>query len=303
MYGDKLFAVKVMLFTERITSNWKRLNSIKSEHHEDACDEDQRLKRHYQKLIRKIEQEIQEDLKAGGLKIVDYTGQEYTPEILAKPINLENFKSGDKLYVAHVWEPVIIDRDGNILRNGVVSLGKVGCPDDDEEMAAFTGGPEAKSNLDRRLERLKQSPIPPPKLQAMCYSPLLPRLEDVRTVSFICPVCGTNTVHRVYPGDDLLSLDEIRDCAQEIRDMGFEIYLEERCFCSKCSGEISDNPAWRITIGDRTFYVDFYYWRDDCELLKKFLRAKNKSDFDRLMMQIDGDTSRLEVLLGEKPAP
>ena len=156
----------------------------------------------------------------------------------------------------------------------------------------------SRDNLNKRLETLKKSPIPPPKPRAMCYSLARPRPEDERTFSFICPICGTKTIHRVYRRDQFLNLDEIRDHAQSVRDMGFEIYLEERCFCSRCKVEVPEGPAWRITIESHTFYVKFSYGKGDCDLLKKFLSPKKKNDFDKLMEEIDGKTSRLEALLG-----
>jgi len=159
----------------------------------------------------------------------------------------------------------------------------------------------SRENLDKRLETLKKSPIPPPEQRAMCYSPSTSFLDEEKlTISFICPVCGSKTIHRVYSWDELANLDEIRDCAQSIRDMGFEIYLEEKCFCSKCKTDVPEGPAWRITIDNRTFYVEFYNAFRDCNLLKKFLSAKNKNDFDNLMDAIEGNTSRLETLLGIK---
>ena len=157
-----------------------------------------------------------------------------------------------------------------------------------------------KENLDKRLETLKQSPIPPPKPRAMCYSISPARPEDMLTFSFICPICGTKTIHRVYRWDQLLRLDKIRDLAQSVRDMGFEIYLEEKCFCSRCKVEVPEGPAWRITIDSQTFYVKFYSAELDCDLLKKFLSARDKSDYDQLMQEIEGNTSRLEKLLGLK---
>ena len=158
----------------------------------------------------------------------------------------------------------------------------------------------SRENLDKRLEALKQSPIPPPKPRAMCYSIRRPRPEDERTYSFICPVCGTKTIHRTYYWNQFFNLDEIRDQAQSVRDAGFEIYLEERCFCSKCKSDVPEGPAWRICIDGKTFYVKIGYAKGDCDLLKKFLSARGKSDFDKLMEQVEGNLSRLEILLGKR---
>ncbi len=157
-----------------------------------------------------------------------------------------------------------------------------------------------KDNLDKKLAILKKAPVPPPKPRAMCYSYTPKRPEDTLTFSYICPICGTKTIHHVSQWSELFRLEEIRDQAQSVRDMGFEIYLEEKCFCSKCKIEVPEGPVWRITIDAHTFYVKFYSSKLDCDLLKKFLSARAKSDYDNLMDEIEGDTSRLEKLLGIK---
>ncbi|NMA07177.1 MAG: hypothetical protein GX928_05640 [Ruminococcaceae bacterium] len=158
----------------------------------------------------------------------------------------------------------------------------------------------SRKNLETRLQELKESPVPPPKPRAMCYSMKRPGPEDELTTSYICPICGTKTIHRIYKWDELTQLDEIRDAAQELRDLGLEIYLEERYYCEVCKKDVPNHESWRISIENKIFFVRLYSWRQDYNILKLFLTAKNKNDFDMLMEKIEGNTQRLETLLGKE---
>lgn len=175
-------------------------------------------------------------------------------------------------------------------------IGFSGIKDIDEFPSNFF----SRKNLETRLQTLKESPVPPPKSRAMCYSLKRPGPEDELTANYICPICGTKTIHRIYKWDKLTQLDEIRDAAQELRELGFEIYFEERYYCELCKEEVPDHESWRISIENKTFFVMVYAWRQDYNILKHFLTAKNKNDFDMLMGEIEGNTKRLETLLGKE---
>jgi len=159
----------------------------------------------------------------------------------------------------------------------------------------------SKDKLDEKLALLKQSPVPPPEPIAMCYSIALPSPEDQKTFSYICPLCGRKTTHSVDKWDILFQLDQIRDASQTLREKGLEIYLDDKNLCSNCCkpryalGEL----FWRITIGERTHFVEIYDWENDYSILTSFLSARNKSDYDKLMLKLSGDLSRLEILLGK----
>ena len=160
----------------------------------------------------------------------------------------------------------------------------------------------SKDRLDERLALLKQSPVPPPKPRAMCYSIRPPSPEDQKTFSYVCPLCGRRTTHSVYKWDILFELDQIRDASQSLREKGFEIYLDDKNLCSNCciSSDTLGKLFWKITIGERTHSVRIYGWKNDYSILTSFLSAHDKSDYDKLMAELSGDLSRLEILLGGK---
>ena len=158
----------------------------------------------------------------------------------------------------------------------------------------------SKDKLDEKLALLKQSPVPPPEPIAMCYSIAPPSPEDKKTFSYICPLCGRKTTLSVYKWDILFQLDQIRDASQTLREKGFEIYLDDKNLClSCCKSECFGDLFWRITIGERTHFVRIYDWENDYSILTRFLSARNKSDYDKLMLKLSGDLSRLEILLGK----
>ena len=86
---------------------------------------DAKEQQRYQGKIRWFVKKTDEALKSAGLNMVNYEGRPYDPGIPATPINLEDFKADEKLYVMQMLEPVIVDSEGKIVKTGTVSLGRV----------------------------------------------------------------------------------------------------------------------------------------------------------------------------------
>lgn len=63
-------------------------------------------------------------LEEAGMKLVDYEGYPYDSGIPATPINLDDFSEDDSLYIGQMIEPVVIDKNGNVIHTGTVSLQK-----------------------------------------------------------------------------------------------------------------------------------------------------------------------------------
>ena len=123
--------------------------------------------------------------------------------------------------------------------------------------------------------------------------------EGKREFKYSCPICGKITAHSLYCWDDMFKLDECQKAAKEIRDIGFDITFEERNMCSNCriKPDMFGKKMWKITIGDKMFYVTACMSRD-CHLLKMFLTAHETKDYERLINYVRGDISSLEELRG-----
>ena len=93
-----------------------------------------RFSRNYERLLDKMDagertrhisqlrwflQKLVESLELVGMRLVDVSGQPYTPGSAVTPINLDEFDSDDELVISYMLEPVIMDQ------NGVVRMGKV----------------------------------------------------------------------------------------------------------------------------------------------------------------------------------
>ena len=74
--------------------------------------------------MRWFSKKMDEALSSVGLKLVNYERMAYDPGLPATPINLEDFSSDEKLYIAQMFEPVIMDNDGNVIKSGTFSLGR-----------------------------------------------------------------------------------------------------------------------------------------------------------------------------------
>ncbi len=71
-----------------------------------------------------FERKLETSLEECGYKLVSFEGQPYTPGIPPTAINLEDFEPEDELYINQTIEPTILDKDGRILKSGIISLTK-----------------------------------------------------------------------------------------------------------------------------------------------------------------------------------
>ncbi|MGM9553505.1 MAG: hypothetical protein ACI3V2_04315 [Faecousia sp.] len=62
-------------------------------------------------------------LDKAGLRLVTADGQLYDPGMAVIPLNLEEFKTDDILYVAQTVEPIIM-QEGSVIKTGTVILGR-----------------------------------------------------------------------------------------------------------------------------------------------------------------------------------
>lgn len=67
---------------------------------------------------------LQESLAEAGLTLVNVEGHEYNPGMAVTPINLDEFKAEDILFVDQMLEPIIMGQE-SLMKMGVVSLRKV----------------------------------------------------------------------------------------------------------------------------------------------------------------------------------
>lgn len=64
---------------------------------------------------------LSDELGLVGLKLVDFAGQAFGPQIAASAINADDFTDADVLVVDQTVEPAVLDRSG-VLRSGTVIL-------------------------------------------------------------------------------------------------------------------------------------------------------------------------------------
>ena len=63
-------------------------------------------------------------LEAAGLRLVDLTGELYDPGMAVTPLDLDGFEPEDRLYIAQMIEPVIM-QGTDVVREGTVLLGRI----------------------------------------------------------------------------------------------------------------------------------------------------------------------------------
>lgn len=63
-------------------------------------------------------------LDDSGLRVVDVDGQLYDPGMAVTPLNIEDFKADDILYIVQTMEPIIM-QDNAVVKTGTVILGRV----------------------------------------------------------------------------------------------------------------------------------------------------------------------------------
>jgi len=98
-----------------------------------------RFARVYQRLVLKLNadeqvkffsqyryflKQLEDNMSAVGLRLVNLEGQPFDPGMAASAINLADFSSQDKLCVEQMLEPTIMD-DNGIVKMGTVILRKV----------------------------------------------------------------------------------------------------------------------------------------------------------------------------------
>ncbi len=85
-------------------------------------------KMRYQSQINWYLKKIDEALCAINCKIVNLEGEKYDVGMAATPLNSDDFENTDveNLYVDQMLEPVIIGKDGDIVRMGTMILKKIG---------------------------------------------------------------------------------------------------------------------------------------------------------------------------------
>lgn len=71
-----------------------------------------------------FEKKVEVALSLAGLKIVNIEHQTFDIGMAATPLNMDDFQSGDTLFVDQMIEPIII-KNGLVLRKGTVMLGRV----------------------------------------------------------------------------------------------------------------------------------------------------------------------------------
>lgn len=63
-------------------------------------------------------------LEESDLKLLNFEGQFYDPGMAVTPLNIDDFGTEDKLYIAQTIEPVIM-KQNNVIKTGTVILGRV----------------------------------------------------------------------------------------------------------------------------------------------------------------------------------
>jgi hypothetical protein len=84
-------------------------------------DEEQRR---YKSQFRWFMKKVNDALEMAEMKIVNLEGQPFDPGIAATPVNLEEFEPSDDLMVEQMLEPVIMGKDGLLLKTGTITLQK-----------------------------------------------------------------------------------------------------------------------------------------------------------------------------------
>jgi hypothetical protein len=64
---------------------------------------------------------LEDGLAEVGFKLVDFTGQEYGPQLAATAINVDDFEAREGLVVESTIEPAVVGPEG-LLKSGTVTL-------------------------------------------------------------------------------------------------------------------------------------------------------------------------------------
>lgn len=78
----------------------------------------------YINQVRYFQKKLEENLEAGGLKLVNIEGQVFDSGMAASALNIGDFGPDDVLVVDHMIEPIIMGTNG-LRKQGTVMLKKV----------------------------------------------------------------------------------------------------------------------------------------------------------------------------------
>lgn len=114
----------------------------------------------------------------------------------------------------------------------------------------------ARQELEYQLaEVASESPevptvLDPPLVSAMCY--VIIALEDTR---YECIRCG-NLTDPLYADYTIMAIESIRQTVDSIREMGYDVILDEREFCPDCSKKKIEDPEliFQIRFSDQEDY-------------------------------------------------
>ena len=132
-----------------------------------------------------------------------------------------------------------------------------------------------RKSLEKRLKKLTEVRYDTNELPiAMCYSMAAPIVEN-----YVCPLCGAETESTSY---QIGNIQSIRKVFANIKNIGYDVVLDEKEFCHKCSGKKYDYPSLIFKIRfspDEEYHVAYSNVYDDYSTLLTFLASDNKDVF------------------------
>lgn len=149
------------------------------------------------------------------------------------------------------------------------------------------------ATLVKRLQKLKEVRYDTTQLPiAMCYSMAAPIVEN-----YECPVCGKETASTSY---QIGNLKSIRQVVESMKNLGYDVQLDERQFCHNCSGKKIDYPSlkFRISLNKNGHYHEAYSnVYDDYSTLIMFLRCEKTKDFVEAVSNNRGEAEKAFVAI------
>ena len=132
-----------------------------------------------------------------------------------------------------------------------------------------------RKSLEKRLKKLTEVRYDTTELPiAMCYSMTAPIVENYK-----CPVCGTETPSTSY---QIGNIQSIRKVFESIKNIGYDVILDEKEFCQKCNGKKMDYPSLIFKIRfspDEEYHVAYSNVYDDYSTVLTFLASDKKDNF------------------------
>jgi hypothetical protein len=99
------------------TECWRLLRTVQRT--QQTLDADQQ--RRIGSRVAFVERAMSEELAAFGIKLVEFNGQQYGPELPATAVNADEFAATDTLVVDQTIEPAVLGPDG-LMKSGTVTL-------------------------------------------------------------------------------------------------------------------------------------------------------------------------------------